>query len=127
MHWQAEPNGWVAHPIIGELPDGTPMVMPWNEAPLNGPYTLSLWGRLRHRCRPWSIGVHGWFAEMQVTERCWCGGTREGHTIGMRHAWAGPYSREVLTYDYDTGWYGRLSRYFGTAVFHRPTLRTEEA
>ena len=127
MHWQAESNGWVAHPVIGEKPlEGGAYVVPWNDVPLSGAYALSLWRRLRHCCAPWSIGVHGYFAEMQVTERCWCGGIREGVTVGMVHAWRGPDSPEPLRYEYQTGWRDRFSRYWGTAVFYRPTLRPVE-
>lgn len=125
MHWSTEANGWVAHPVIFEH-DGQPVVMPWDVVPLSGPYTLGLWRRIRHHCEPWSVGVHGYFAEMEVTERCWCGGVREGVTVGMPHAWRGPGSPEPLRYDYTTGWRDRFSRYWGTAVFYRPTLRPVE-
>ena len=126
MYWITEHNGWVGHPIIGTWPDGTPIVMPWNEAPLTGEHTLSLRRRMVHRCAPWSIGVHGYFARMDVIERCWCGGVRDGYTVGLVHAWAGPESREILNIEYDTPWRDRFSRYWGTAVFYRPTLRPVE-
>lgn len=121
-----EANGWVAHPTIGTWEDGTPIVQPWNGVPLVGGRSLSLWARLAHQCEPWSVGVHGYFAEMQVTERCWCGGVREGVTVGMVHAWRGPDSSEPLRYEYTTGWRDRFSRHWGTAVFYRPTLRPVE-
>lgn len=127
MHWQAESNGWVAHPTIGTWADnGNPIIMSWDAVPLVADRSLNFLRRLVHHCRPWSIGVHGYFAEMQVTERCWCGGVREGRTVGMVHAWRGPESSEPLRYEYDGGWRDRFSRYWGTAVFYRPTLRGVE-
>lgn len=122
MAWIAEANGWVAHPVTIVLENGQMLSTPWYGTQLTRGLT-GWWYRVTHRCTPHSIGVHGWFAEMAVTERCICGGIRTGRTLAMAHRWTGPDSGEPLGWVTDSRWTERNSRYRGTAVFHYPTYQ----